>query len=148
MSRPASQASWPMRPGDQLAGSNKCSPPDTSPIGTYIKEISNSDQQFGTHALHPARLFCEVLSDELLLLRFPPFAFSMRVNDRLNVLFNVSSLFALVVQGNRAENQTIEDSIDISLRSACDTHMQIRNWQFEKLPNKMKYIGTGRADGG
>src|SRR5229473_2575426 len=104
MSRPASRASWPMRPGDQLAGSDKCSPPDTSPIGTYIKEISNSHQQFGTHASHSASHFCEDLSDELLFLPFPLFAFSMRVNGRLNVLFNVSSLFALVVQGNGAEN--------------------------------------------
>src|SRR5260370_42464944 len=104
MSRPATRASWPMRPGDQLVGSNKCSPPDTSPIGTYIKEISNSDQQFGTHALHPASLFCEVLSDELLLIRLPPFAFSIRINNCLNVLFTVSSLSALLDQRNRAEN--------------------------------------------
>jgi hypothetical protein len=57
-----------MRPGDQLAGSNKCSPPDTSPVGTYIKEISNSHQEFGTHILHSVSFFCEALSDELLLL--------------------------------------------------------------------------------
>jgi hypothetical protein len=93
-----------MRPGDQLAGSDKCSPPDTSPIGTYVKEISNSHQQFGTHASHSASHFCEVLSDALLFLRFPIFAFSMCVDDRLNVFFNVSSLFTLVVQGNGAEN--------------------------------------------
>src|SRR5229473_385804 len=104
MSRPASGASWPMRPGDQLVGSNKCSPPDTSPIGTYIKEISNSHQEFGTHASHSASVFYEVLGGDLLFLSFPLFAFSMGVNDRLNVLFNVSSLFSLVVQGNRAEN--------------------------------------------
>src|SRR5713226_5440051 len=113
MSRPASRASWPMRPGDQLAGSNKCSPPDTSPIGTYIKEMSNSYEEFDTHALHSVSFLCKALSDELLFLPFPPFAFSMRVDDRLNVLFNVSSLFTLVVQGNGAENKTIEDSIDI-----------------------------------
>jgi hypothetical protein len=95
--------------------------------------MSKSHQEYGIDSIHPAGFFCEDVDDQLLVLRFPTFVFWMRVNDRLDIVFNVIILSSLVMKGNMAENQGIEDTLDISLGSACDTNAQIRELQFDEL---------------
>ena len=104
MSRPASLASRIVQAGYLRVCRCKCSPADNLPTGTYVTEMSESHQEFCIEALHAIGLFCEDVDHQLLVLRFPPSSLSMRVNDRLDVVFDVSLLSALVMQGNRAES--------------------------------------------
>ena len=76
--------------------------------------------------LHSVRFFGKDVDDHLLVLRFPLFIFGMRIDGRLDILLDVPSLFALFMKGNRAENQSIEDILDIGFRSAGDAYAQIR----------------------
>ena len=104
MSRPASLASRQVHAGYVLGCSRRCGQPGTLPIGTYIAEISKSRQEFSIDTLHPVGLFCKDIDDELLVLHFPPPVSWMRVNDGLDIVFNVPLLFALVMQGNAVGN--------------------------------------------
>src|SRR5712692_8334090 len=104
MSRPTFLVTRLVRPQGLLDGGHKCVPPDNPPTGTYIIEISETHQEISIDALHAVGFFCEDIDDQLLVLCFPPFVFSMRVNDRLDVILDVLLLSSLVVQGNRAEN--------------------------------------------
>src|SRR6266852_8510510 len=104
MSRPASLASRLVHAGYVQAYSHRCRPADTLPIGTYVTKMSESRRNFCTEALHAIGLCREDVDDQSLVLRFPPFILRMRVNDRLDILLNVSFLPALVVQGNREES--------------------------------------------
>jgi hypothetical protein len=104
MSRPASLASRLVHAGYVLVCSRRCSPADNMSIETYVTKMSESHREFCTEALHAIGLCCEDVDDQLLVLRFPPSIVRVRVDDRLDVLLNVSFLSALVVQGNRAES--------------------------------------------
>src|ERR1700679_2867606 len=103
MSRPASMASRLVHAGCVPVCNRRCKPTDNLPIGTYVTKMSESHQGFCTEALHAIGLFCEDVDHQLLVLRFPPSILRMRVNDRLDVVLNVSLLSALVMQGNSAE---------------------------------------------
>jgi len=56
----------------------------------------------------------------------------MRADDKFDIIFNVSLLSSLVMQGNMARNYEIEGILDISLWSACDTYAQIRELSFDE----------------
>lgn len=101
MSRPASLASRLVHAGYVLGSSvgccHRCRPPDYLPIGIYITDMSEGRQEFGIGALHPIRSFREVVKDQLLVLRFPPFGFCVRVKDRLDMVLNVLCMSDLVM---------------------------------------------------
>ena len=104
MSHPVSLASRLVHAGYVLVCSRRRRPTDNLPIGTYVTKMSESHQEVLTEASHAIGLFCEDVDDQLLVLRFPPSIHRMRVNDRLDVVFNISLLFAFIMQGNRAES--------------------------------------------
>src|SRR5713226_7171274 len=104
MSRPAFWVTRLVRPQGLLVGGHKCVPPDNPPTGTYITEMSETHQEISIDALHAVGFFCEDVDNQLLMLCSPPFVFTMRVDDRLDVIFDVLLLSSLVMQGNRAEN--------------------------------------------
>ena len=54
--------------------------------------------------LHPIRPFYQDVNDELLVLRLPSLHFSICVNHRLDVVFDVLLLSALIVYRNRTES--------------------------------------------
>src|SRR5258708_17819986 len=89
MSRPTFLVTRLVRPQGLLDGGHKCVPPDNPPTGTYITEISETHQEISIDALHAVGFFCEDVDDQLLVLCFPPFVFSMGMNDRLDVILNV-----------------------------------------------------------
>ena len=55
---------------------------------------------FALRALHAIGLLCKGVDNQLFVLRFPPSILRVRVNDRLDVVLNVSHLSALVMQRN------------------------------------------------
>jgi hypothetical protein len=99
--------------------------------------MSKSHQEFGIDAIPSVGFFRKSVDDQLLVLRLPTLALLMSINDRLEVVLNVSLLSSLVMKGNMAENQRIEDILDISLQSACDTYAQIRELGFDEIPYKV-----------
>src|SRR6266436_5004846 len=97
MSHPTSVASRLVHAGYMLVCSRRRRPADNLPNGTYVTKMSGCHQEFRTEALHAVGLFCENVDDQSLVLRFPPSILRMRVNDRLDVVLNVSILSVLVV---------------------------------------------------
>ena len=65
-------------------------------------KLSESRQEFSNDALHPVGVSRKDVHDQLLLLRFPPSAFLVRLNDRLNIFLDVPLLSTLVMKGNTA----------------------------------------------
>ena len=104
MSRLASLAIRLVHAGYVLVYTRRRMPADNLPIGTYVTKLSDSHREFCTGALHAIGLFCEDVDHQSLVLRFPSFILRMLVNDRLDVVLNISPLSALIVQGNRAES--------------------------------------------
>ena len=60
--------------------------------------------KFSIGNLHPVGFFREDVNDQFLVLRFPFSVFRVCINGRLNILLDVPLLFALIMQGNGAEN--------------------------------------------
>src|SRR5713226_9211073 len=97
MSRPAFLVTPLVRPPGLLDGGHKCVPPDNPPNGTYITDMSETHQKIRIGALHAVGFICEDVDNQLLMLCFPPFVFSMCVNDRLDVILDVLLLSSLVM---------------------------------------------------
>src|SRR5260370_35583613 len=97
MSHPAFRVTRLVHPQGLLDGGHKCVPPDNPPTGTYITEISEIRQEINIDALHAVGFFCEDIDGQLLVPCFPPFVFSMCVNDRLYLILDVLLLSSLVV---------------------------------------------------
>src|SRR5258708_19364050 len=97
MSRPAFPVTRLVPPKGLLDRSNKRVPSDNLPNGTYITEMSETHQDISIDTLHAVGFFCDDVDDKLLVLCSPTFVFSMRVNDRSDVLLNVLLLSSLVV---------------------------------------------------
>jgi hypothetical protein len=57
MSRPVSLATWPMHYQVLLADSQRRSPLDSPPSGTYITEVSKSCENFGFWRLTSRQIF-------------------------------------------------------------------------------------------
>ena len=64
--------------------------------------MSENHQEFCIEALHAIGFFCEGVDDQSLVLRFPPSILRMRVNDRLDVVLDVSLMSTLIMQRNSA----------------------------------------------
>ena len=94
--------------------------------------MSESHQEFSIDALHPICFSREDVDNQLLVFRFPPSARWMCVNDRLDIVLDVFLLSSLVMEGNIAGNQGIENILDISFRSAGDAYAQIRKLGFDE----------------
>jgi hypothetical protein len=109
--------------------------------------MSKSHQGFSNDTIHPVGFFCEDVDDQLLVLRCPSYVFWMCVDDRLDIVLDVSLLSSLVMKGDIERNQGIEDILDITFRSTCDTYMQIRGLQLDKFLYEVQDFGTGRSDG-
>ena len=65
----------------------------------------------------------ENLNDELLVGRIPSPHHSIRINNGLDIVLNILHLSALVMQGNEAESQRIEDGLDVCLGSTGDANV-------------------------
>ena len=95
--------------------------------------MSECHSEFSIGVLHPIRFFHEDVDGQFPVLFFPCSFLWTRVNDRLDVVLDIPPLPTLVMQGNRAENQWVEDTLDIRFWSARDAYAQVQNWCFDKL---------------
>jgi len=104
--------------------------------------MSGCHHGFSIDALHPVGFFYEDLDDQLPVLRCPVFVFFV-VNDKLDVVLDISLLSVLVMKGNTVVRYAIENILDISLQSACDTYTQIREMQVDELLYEVQDFGAG-----
>ncbi len=81
MSRPVFLASRPVRAGYVLGCSHKCRPPDNTPTGTYITEVSLSRHKYRNDALRPIGFLYEGAYDQLFVFRLPHPVFRVCIND-------------------------------------------------------------------
>ena len=98
--------------------------------------MSECHSEFSIGVLHPIRFFYEDVDGQFPVLFFPCSFLLTRVNDRLDVVLDIPPLPTLVMQGNRAENQRVEDALDIRFWSAGDAYAQIRKLGFDEFPNE------------
>jgi hypothetical protein len=71
--------------------------------------------------LHPIRILCQRVNDQLLVPSPPSPHVCVRLNDRFYVIDNIAPLSCLVVKGHRVRRQRPEDRLDVHLGSARDT---------------------------
>ena len=86
--------------------------------------------RFGIDVLHPVRLFCKDVDSHFPVPFIPSFCCT-RVNDPLDVGLDIHLLSILIMQGNSAVAQRIEDITNI--RPASDAYAQIPDLCFDKL---------------
>ena len=99
MFRPMSPVIRSGHAGLAMGGSRGGGGSGNTPTETYVQVVgmSKSYHELNTDASHPVGLFGEGVNDQLLVFWFPRSHIWVRVNNRFDIVFDVSHLSALVM---------------------------------------------------